>query len=321
VDGEVTALYRIRAAIVRQSLGFRDSGFSTVFTMLFSPYTRNRVLLFAGTIICGAMFWWLGQRLHFPYRLSASLMQQPAVAVLLMALAVVFFAATLVGITIAGTVRFDAGIFCACLGMTVLSLRGGTMRDVLFQASDRNVFWKLAVEAGVLGLIIWCAWQLQWMFFRRGWLKEDSDRDGVIVSEDAIDQKALAFCAQLVVSTVLLLLLGQSDQKRQVLAAVGFSSFIGTIAAYFAAPTQPSVWYWIGPIVVAIIGYLAAMVTPAGLEIGDPRGPLANLIRPLPLDYASIGTAGSILGYWMSRRWQRQREDAEEEQAEEAVKV
>jgi len=111
------------------------------------------------------MFWWLGQTLHFPYRLSASLMQQPAVAVLLMALAVVFFAATLVGLAIAGTVRFDAGIFCACLGMMVLSLRGGTMRDVLFQASDRNVFWMLAVEAGVLGLIIWCAWQLQWMFF------------------------------------------------------------------------------------------------------------------------------------------------------------
>jgi hypothetical protein len=226
-----------------------------------------------------------------------------------------------VGIAIAGTIRFDAGIFCACLGMTALSLRGGVMHDVLFQTADTKVFWMLAIEVAVLGLIIWCGWQLQWMFFRKGWLKEDSDRDGVIVADDAIDQKALALSAQLVVTTVLLLLLAHTDQKQQVLAAVGLSSFVGTIAAYFAAPTQPSVWYWIGPIIVAMIGYLATMVTPGGFEIGDPRGPLANLARPLPLDYASVGTAGSILGYWMSRRWQRDREDAEEVQAQEAAQA
>jgi hypothetical protein len=195
------------------------------------------------------------------------------------------------------------------------------MHDVLFQASDRNVFWMLAIEAGVFGLIIWCGWQLQWMFFRKGWLKEDTDRDGVIVSEEDFHQKAMALSAQLVVTTVLMLLLAQSDQKKQALASVGVASFIGTVAAYFAAPTQPSVWYWIGPIIVGVVGYLATMVTPSGLEVGDPRGPLANLARPLPLDYASVGTAASILGYWMSRRWQRDREDAEEAQAEQAAQA
>jgi hypothetical protein len=287
--------------------------------MIFSPSTRNRFLLLVGTIFCSAIYWWFAQSFHFPLSRSASLMQQPAIAPLLVTLAVVFFAATLVGIAVAGTVRFDAGIFCACLALATLSLRGGEMHDVLFQASDKNVFWMLAVEAALLGLIIWCGWQLQWVFFRKGWLKEDSDRDGVIVAEDEMDQKALALAAQIVVTTVLLLLLAQTDQKRQVLAAVGVSSFIGTIAAYFAAPTQPSVWYWIGPIIIAVLGYLATMVAPGGLEIGDPRGPLANLARPLPIDYASVGTAGSILGYWMSRRWQRDREDAEDEQAEEAA--
>jgi hypothetical protein len=32
------------------------------------------------------------------------------------------------------------------------------------------------------------------------------------------------------------------------------------------------------------------------------------LARPLPLDYAGSGVAGSIVGYWVSRRWQHERE-------------
>ncbi len=289
--------------------------------MILASYTRARLLLLIGTLISGAMFWWLGDAFHFPASLSASLMQQPSIGPLLVTFAVVFFAATLVGTIIAGTVRFDAGILCACLGMTIISIRAGTMRDVLFRASDRNVFWMLAVEVALLGFIIWCGWQLQWMFFRKGWLKEDSDRDGVIASDDEMNQKAMALAAQVVVTIVLMLLLAQSDQKRQVLGAIAISSYVGTIAAYFAAPTQPSVWYWIGPIIVAVVGYTATMIAPAGWEIGDPRGPLANLARPLPIDYASVGTAASILGYWMSRRWQRAREDAQEEQAEAATQV
>jgi hypothetical protein len=289
--------------------------------MILAPYTRARLLLLIGIIVCGAMYWWVGDTFHFPSSLSASFMQQPSVAPLLVTFAVVFFAATLVGIAIAGTVRFDAGIFCASLALTVLSLRAGTMHDVLFRASDRNVFWMLAVEVALLGFIVWCGWQLQWMFFRKGWLKQDSDRDGVIASEGELDQKIIALATQVVATIVLMLLLGQSDQKLQVLAAVALSSYIGTVAAYFAAPTQPSVWYWIGPFIVAIIGYTATMIAPSGWEIGDPRGPLANLARPLPIDYASVGTAGSILAYWMSRRWQRDHEDAEEEQAETAAQV
>jgi len=41
---------------------------------------------------------------------------------------------------------------------------------------------------------------------------------------------------------------------------------------------------------------------------GQGGGLLAPLARPLPLDYASLGTAGAILGYWTSRQWQRAKE-------------
>ena len=43
--------------------------------------------------------------------------------------------------------------------------------------------------------------------------------------------------------------------------------------------------------------------------IGLSRGSLlAPLSRPLPLDYASVGPAGALIGYWMSRRWHRTRQ-------------
>jgi len=34
-----------------------------------------------------------------------------------------------------------------------------------------------------------------------------------------------------------------------------------------------------------------------------------SLARPTPLDYAGAGTVGSLIGYWMSRRWQQHRDD------------
>jgi hypothetical protein len=46
------------------------------------------------------------------------------------------------------------------------------------------------------------------------------------------------------------------------------------------------------------------------------RGPFAGLVRPLPLDYASAGPAGAILGHWMSRKWQKEREAMNRQEAE-----
>jgi hypothetical protein len=58
-----------------------------------------------------------------------------------------------------------------------------------------------------------------------------------------------------------------------------------------------------------LFGYLFAWISPpAGVEFGRPGygtgggGFLVALARPLPLDYASVGTAGALLGYWMRRK-------------------
>ena len=55
--------------------------------------------------------------------------------------------------------------------------------------------------------------------------------------------------------------------------------------------------------------------------LGIVGGMVPPLARPLPLDYASMGPAGAMLGYWVSRSWHLEREhDPEtEEEVEEAL--
>jgi len=109
-----------------------------------------------------------------------------------------------------------------------------------------------------------------------------------------------------------------------VLAAVFVASLLATLLAYSFAPVRPSVWFWMGPLVVGVIGYASGYVNwgrggPSLWKAGLASGFFAPLARPLPLDYASLGPAGAILGYWVSRGWQRAKELEAEAGAERAA--
>jgi hypothetical protein len=57
-----------------------------------------------------------------------------------------------------------------------------------------------------------------------------------------------------------------------------------------------------------MIGYAFAWFGRGPLVGGEVGGMLPQLGRPLPLDYAALGTAGAVMGYWTSRSWQHERE-------------
>ena len=57
-------------------------------------------------------------------------------------------------------------------------------------------------------------------------------------------------------------------------------------------------WYWIAPLAAGTRGYIAGFKSPDGLETGDLTSTFAALCRVLPLDYASLGMAGVMVGYW-----------------------
>ena len=274
----------------------------------------NRVVLLAASLLAFGLFWWVGDVFDIPgpgeFGASFVVRSYIAAAIGLIVTTLVFILAVLVGSLLAGHIRFDAGFFVAAIGLAALSWRGGPARYVVMEVGQSSVFLSLLMELALLAGMLGLAWSALWLLHRAGWLKGDEFRDGVEDVEDPLNNKLLALAMQVVVMIILVLLLAQSDEKAQVVAAVGVGGYLGTIASHYLFPVRPSVWFWAGPLITGGIGYtLGCFAGDDGLPIGLIPQPLA---RPLPLDYASIGVVGSILGYWMSRRWQRAREVAAE---------
>jgi hypothetical protein len=227
---------------------------------------------------------------------------------------VALLAAVLLSTLIAGTIRFDAGLFCATAGMSALSMRSGRMGDVLRESAQSPspvIFVHLALELVALYALVAVAWSMLWGLHTNGYLKADEFRDGVEDTDEPIIFKASALAMQVGVMAVCMMLLAQTDMKAQVIASVAVSAFVGACAAYYMYPISPSPWLWIGPMIVGAMGYVLMYFkhdpSDTAWKVGQLTSWTAPLARPLPLDYATAGPAGAILGYWMSRRWHRER--------------
>lgn len=284
---------------------------------MLNTYQRTRLLLLCGAIASFVLFFFAGRLFNIPVhpRFEMSLMQQPHVVVDYLVIAVVFVLSVLLGTLIAGSIRFDAGLFVACLGLVALSTRGGPMRCVLQWSTSSTIYLWLALELILLYAIIIAAWACLCYLHRRGLLQPDSHRDGFLDQQHTLSNRLAASALQIVVMTIAMLFFAQTDVKFQVIASVGLSAFIGTAVAHFLLPVRPSIWFWIGPLVVGVVGYVWAYLNPDGWIIGQITGPLAPLARPLPITYAGPGAGGAVLGYWMSRRWLRDRQAETEETA------
>jgi hypothetical protein len=257
-----------------------------------------RLLLWAGALLSILLFYAAGVQFGIPARpgYAASVLQQPHWFFLLPIIAIVFFVSLFLGMLFTGRIHHEGGLFCAAIGLSVLSARGGPMRYVLFEANGRGVYLLLALEIILLGVILLAAW----LALRR--FRAEPPLPAETVGADA-PQKYISTIMHILVMIALMTLLAQSDRKAQALASVAISSVLASLLANWFAPASPGIWFWASPLFVGLLGYVAGFFSPAGLEIGRTSGYFAALARPLPLDYASLGTAGAILGYWISSRW------------------
>jgi len=275
-------------------------------------YYRNRILLAIGAIIAAAVFSWTGARSDIPaYRgFDISLMAQPSRIATVMIVAVALCACVAVCSLVAGPVRADAGLFCTALGLMALSIRGGPMRYTLFDARG-SIFTSLAIELVLLFAIFGVGWLIVGMLSSMHLTRGERDADFVPDSE-TFDQKIYTTLIQAVATATLVLILCRTDQKVQCLASVGVASMLGSMLAAITAPARPSIWFWTGPLLVGLLGYVWAAFGGLGdAPIGQVTGYLSALARPLPLDYASAGIAGSMLGYWFGRSWATSEEAAD----------
>ena len=282
---------------------------------MLGSYQRARLLLAIASLASFALFWLAGAAFDIPLvrGSSASLLGQPSPLLDLIVTLILTIGCVLVGTVVAGSIRFDAGLAAAAIGLTALSLRGGPMRYVLFGAGGPTVYLVLAAELMILYAILGLGWGVLWALAARGWLQDDPLRDGVADADESTGQRLLALATQVVIMGLVMILLAKTDRKAQALWSVAIASFVGTLAAHNIAPSRPSVWYWVGPLVVGVVGYVLAYASDdPSWRIGIVAGWAPELARPLPLDYAGAGTASAVVAYWMSRRWQRDRAEAED---------
>ena len=277
---------------------------------------RAKTVLLLACVVCVSLFWLAGRLLHIPAHpgFEASLAQQPSATADLVVTGMVLCVSTALATSFTGAIRYEAGLFAGAVGLTALSVRGGPVRYVLQEAGAPRIFLAMALELVVLYGFLGLAWLGLWRLHRAGRLAGDETHDGLKDREHPLNDRLYALGTQVGAMLLLMLFFTRTDEKKQVLWAVFLSSYLATLLAYAMSPVRPSAWYWCGPLVVGAFGYVAAYLKWRGMDdavhwrAGIGEGFWAPLGRPLPLDYASLGTAGALLGYWMSRRWQSARE-------------
>ena len=267
--------------------------------------TQLVVLSVAG--VCFALVWYAGILFHVPAHrgFEASLLQQPGFGGKLLAiLAAVLLplACGLIGQLIAGRHWVFAGPFAAAISLSALSMRGGPSRYVYFQAASaghlRSVPLALALELILLVVAVGAVWLL---VTRRARAMAVAAGEGVPLATPLTAASAQAVLTQAAIMALVVMILAQTDHKKQVLLSAFVGAFAGTaVAEHYFRRENAGEWFWMGPLVVGLLGYLgaAAFGSAASAMTGHITGPLAALARPLPLDYASFGVAGALLGYW-----------------------
>src|SRR5207253_3133553 len=113
---------------------------------------------------------------------SGSLLGQPSPLIALVAALLAVVIGVVAGSAICGSVRHDAGLFCAAVGLAALSFRAGPMRATLLSATGPAVYLWLAVELLILFGILMLARLLQRNMIRTGVLRAEEEYDPVAVS-------------------------------------------------------------------------------------------------------------------------------------------
>jgi small basic protein len=277
-------------------------------------------MLGLGSVLSGFACTWIAGLFGIPREphFSASLLLggAPITAVVVAIIAIGF--SMLIGSLTAWFVEREAGLFCCCLGIAALGVRCGGIRPVLQYAFGPAIFIVLALEAIVLSAILIGGWiGIRRVLDRVSFQKAASTRFVVPTekTDATLQEKFSTLGVHMLAMAIVELILIQTDAKAQAMAGVFIAAYVGALAAYTFTPLVESIWYWAAPMAVAFISYIVAYFSGGATSTGDLQGWTAGLVRATPLDYAGMGTAGALLGYWSIRRWTQPDETTDEETA------
>ncbi|HVT89929.1 MAG TPA: hypothetical protein VHD56_13830 [Tepidisphaeraceae bacterium] len=255
---------------------------------------RQRVILTLACVICIGLTMWLGRVLHIPAErgVAGTIMQQPGWPLAIALAWMVLIGGSLLAAVFTIGLHEEAGLFSAAVGLAGLSVMFGPMHYVLFASKSSSVYLLMALELFLLGIAVQIAFLM-----RRMWARTMPE------IPSPAEQNLLASAVHAVIMCILVMLLCQSDAKPQALFSVAVAAYVAAIATQYISPTTGA-WICAGPTLAGVFGFCMQYFAATDMVIGDPRNLFAALARPLPLDYASLGTAGALLGFWTARKWQ-----------------
>jgi hypothetical protein len=276
----------------------------------------ERTVLFIGSLLCAGVCLGLGSLLGIPREpgFSGSLLaSNPSVPAIMVA-GVSIAICIVIGSVVAALVEAEAGLFCCCMGLAALGVRCGPIRPVLQFAQGRGVLMGLSIETAILGVLLAGIWFVSRRILDKNQSAEDLQSRVAPneVTDATLLQKFGTLAVQVIGMALCEQILIQTDRQPQAMAGVMISGFAGSLVAYMFRPLSEGIWYWTGPAVLGVVGYLLAFFTSDGIAIGDLHGWAGPLARPTPLIYISMGTAGALVGYWCSRRWAQPEDDGEQ---------
>ncbi|MGF1633929.1 MAG: hypothetical protein ACFCVE_08790 [Phycisphaerae bacterium] len=286
---------------------------------MLTEYQSDRLLLGLATLLAGLVLYATALIFDLPPHTgeAASLLADAGVGGLV-ALAVGLLLACALAAGPAAYVRFDAGLGCVAAALVVVAGRLGTAGGQ-YRGADPGVYLTMALETVLLFVFLAGGWWLV-TFVAARFGRADASLDLVrggrrkkasVVKDEPLDQKLLAVAVNVATMTVLLMFILKSDARGQAILCVGIASFCGALVAHQFVPTRPSGWFWCAPCVAGVaayvVGYLQA--SPEFMQLGIPAGFFGALAHAAPLDWASAGVAGSMIGYWTSVRWKLNEQD------------
>jgi hypothetical protein len=269
--------------------------------IIFNARRMTQAVVLVASGICFWMFWIVGEWVDFPveYKHSGSVLYQHNGVLKILVFWIVLALATVIGTALTSWRWFLAGLFSACLGASAWAVGGGILGEVLFSATSPSVFLVLAVEQILLAGGVAALWLLLWRFQENQLLlikKPELTEEDAPATGDPI----FAITTQTLAMGIIVLLLAATDNFKQVALSVFIAGACATALAQSLQKKAAKLgrWYWAGPLLVGLIGYVGCYFSSHGWEIGQPIGAFAPLARPLPLCYVTYGMAGTIFGYW-----------------------
>lgn len=274
----------------------------------------QRMRLISAMVVAALVFWYFGWWAAMPTDPSGPvtlLMVDQGVITMaeLLGLAVVVSG---LAVAICGAGSSERGPLAVAVGLAALGLRGGQMdRLVLHRLTstpsggdfvDAYPVWSFIAETWLwlaligVGFVVG-RWVESW-FDSEG--EDTADRRNATDHATDIRQGVGTVAVAFFIAWVLVSFTAGSDDspllKGQIFFALIFAFLVASLIAHWFFQMQTRVWTLLAVALVATVAYIyAEPAIPEGAHDAGTYVTLSSLARPVPLEYAALGSIGVLL--------------------------